>query len=198
MEQLLRSHIERYPRFGIEDLYKLLHQGVLGSEHAVTSEAAAREWLDREITGLGPGPEEPLIDPISLDGRIVRVHLRPYLAGGRHPETLLHAFVRTAGEHHGSRQEFLAAWHLAEALAATETRATTETLATTEAMATTDGPAVTPTVTRPAILPFSRTAMSAFFAPLAAAGVPAVHHSEAFEQAYAPAYRVVRIELLDL
>jgi hypothetical protein len=205
IHRLLRLHLDRYPLLQLEDLYKLLHQGVLGSEHAVTSPSGAREWLEREIAGLGPGPEEPLIDPISGDGRIARVHLRPFLAGGGDQEALLTAFVRTANEHHGSRREFEAAWHLAESLAGhDEARAMPGRPTTDEATATPilpplpDGPADIPALAPPPLLPFSRAAMSAFFAPLEAAGVPAVHHSEVFERAYAPAYRVVRLELLEL
>jgi hypothetical protein len=192
VERLLRSHLARYPLLQLEDLYKLLHQGALGSEHAVTSPGAAREWMEDEIAGLGPGPEEPLIDPVSADGRIARVHLRPFLAGGGDRDALLSAFVRTANEHHGSKQEFLASWGVAESLA----MAGAPEMAETPPLAGESG--VTPFLARPALLPFSRAAMSAFFAPLAAAGAPAVHHSETFERAYAPAYRVVRIELLEL
>jgi hypothetical protein len=97
----------------IQDLYKLIHQAAMGSEHAISSAQAAREWLKRELAEMGPGPEEPMIDPISADGQIVRVHLRPFVEGGGDPETLLHAFLRTANEYRGDRQVLEEHWHAA-------------------------------------------------------------------------------------
>ena len=74
MRTILAGHARRYPRWTEEDLYKLVHQAALGSEHAVQDEALARERLAREIAVLGPGPEEPLLDPLSpevVDPRLV-------------------------------------------------------------------------------------------------------------------------------
>jgi hypothetical protein len=202
MALLLRSHLTRYPLFTLKDLYKLLHQGVLGSEHAVTSEPAAREWLEREIAGLGPGPEEPLIDVIACDGRIARVHLRPFLAGGGDPEVLLRAFVHTANEHRRSGRELRAAWREATILACPVVPIDGSELPATAAPvgrgvpAGSSGSSTSLGPSRSSILPFTRPAMDAFFAPLEAAGFPALHHSKEYERAYAPAYRVVRVDCL--
>jgi len=101
IETILRSHLSRYPAMQIQDLYKLLHQAAMGSEHAVTNPASARNWLKRELAEMGEGPTEPLIAPISADGRIARIHLRPFVAAGYDPDLLLEAFIRTANEFHG-------------------------------------------------------------------------------------------------
>ena len=45
-------------------------------------------------------------------------------------------------------------------------------------------------------LSFDQTAWEAFTAPLIEQGLPAVHHSETYRAAYAPAYRVVLVELI--
>jgi hypothetical protein len=165
---LIRAHAARYPRLEAQDLYKLLHQAALGSEHAVAGEAAARQWLVREMAGLGPGPGEPLIDPVSPDGRLARVHLRPYLAAGHAPDRLVDAFVRTASRVEGSVSRLARygaiAWHLAEQ----------------------------------GQLPLGADAVAALFEAQAAAGYPAAHHSVAYRDAYAPAYRVVLVEWLEL
>ena len=172
---ILRAQIARYPRMEIADLYKLIHQSVFGSEHAVSDPEAARGWLTAEIARMNapdalpsePGaPLDPAIDPISAGGEVARVHLRPFLARGGSAEALLAAFVETANEHHGSAGEFGAAWAIAESLAAS------------------------------GALPFSPDSVRAFGVALAAQGFPAVHHSEAYRRAYAPAYRVVRVALL--
>ena len=101
IEVILRAHIARYPAMQIQDIYKLVHQAAMGSEHAISSVQSSREWLKRELAEMGTGPEETMIDPISPDGQIVRVHLRPFLTAGGDSEILLNAFIRTANEFHG-------------------------------------------------------------------------------------------------
>ncbi len=104
IEKILRDHLSRYPALQIQDLYKLLHQAAMGSEHAVSDREAVHRWLARELVEMGSGTAEPLLDPISHNGEIVRIHLRPYVAAGHDPMKLLDAFIRTANEHHPDAQ----------------------------------------------------------------------------------------------
>jgi hypothetical protein len=113
-KDVLRSHITRYPAMQVQDLYKLIHQAAMGSEHAIGNPEGARAWLQRELSEMGPGPEEITIDPISADGQIVRVHLRPFIEGGGDPEMLLSGFVRTANEFRGSHDALRTYWKLAK------------------------------------------------------------------------------------
>jgi len=85
----------------------------MGSEHAISSLEGARNWMERELAEMGAGPDEPIMDPISEDGQIVRVHLRPFVAGGGAPETLLDAFIRTANEYRGDAQVLKNYWNIA-------------------------------------------------------------------------------------
>jgi hypothetical protein len=101
IEKVLRDHLSRYPALQIQDLYKLLHQAALGSEHAVSDRGSVERWLTRELAEMGEGILEPLIDPISHNGEIIRIHLRSYVAAGHDPMMLLDAFILTANEHHG-------------------------------------------------------------------------------------------------
>jgi hypothetical protein len=104
IEKVLKDHLSRYPALQIQDLYKLLHQAALGSEHAISSREAVERWMTRELAEMREGIGEPLIDPISHNGEIVRIHLRPYVSTGHDPMLLLDAFIRTANEHHGDTQ----------------------------------------------------------------------------------------------
>ena len=104
LEQILVNHFSRTPAMQAQDVYKLLFQAALGSEHAVDDEKSVRIWLARELTEMGAGPNDPLLDPISPDGQTLRVHLRPYLHSGKDPEILLKAFLRTAAEWRGSTE----------------------------------------------------------------------------------------------
>jgi len=113
IQTVIQSHLSRYPAMQIPDLYKLLHQASLGSEHAITDPTTVQNWLACELKEMGEGPVEPLIDPISADGEIVRVHLRPYVASGHAPDLLLDVFIRTANEYHGGMRLLEQYWQAA-------------------------------------------------------------------------------------
>jgi hypothetical protein len=166
VRRIIANHVERYPKMELADLYKLLHQAALGSEHAIENAASARTWLMREKNEMGTGPAEPMVDPLTPDTLLVRVHLRPYFVSGGDPNTLLRAFVGTANTFVGSPDTLRQYWSTARAMA-------------------TEG-----------LLPFPRAEMDTFFARMEADAFPAVHHSGAYEAAYRPAYRVVAASLL--
>lgn len=166
MRDILIDHARRYPQWRTEDLYKLVHQAALGSEHAVDDEARARVWLLREAAEMGSGPDEPLLDPISPDGALVRVHLRSYTRLGLDVDSLLEAFVWTAHEFRGSPERITAGLTEAARLA------------------------------REGRLAFPEEELVRLLGRMQAAGLPAVHHSAAFTLHYRPAYRVVVREFL--
>jgi hypothetical protein len=163
MRALLLDHAHRYPAWELTDLYKLLHQAAMGAEHALTNESGVREWLVRELAELSPdaGIAEPLLDPLSPDGQLVRMHLRPFVCRGLEPEPLLHAFFRTARERTPAPEQLMASAEVAVQLAHEK------------------------------LLPFDADALTTFFTERQAQGFPAYHHSAAFRQHYQPAYRVV-------
>jgi len=163
---VLKQNLARYPEMQLQDCYKLLVQACLGSEHAIGDAAAAIRWMERELATLGPGPDEPLIDPLSPDGRLVRVHLRPFVAQKSDPAKLVTAFVQTANTFHGSRETLAAAWIQLVTLAES------------------------------GALPFTAAAARDYGKEMAAAGWPAVRHSKLFNERYKPAYRVVEREQL--
>jgi len=168
LRQLVREHVTRYPALEVQDLYKLLHQATLGSEHAVADTAGVRAWMQREIAALGGGPPEPIVDTLGAGGTYVRVHLRPYLAAGGRPERLLAAFVATANAAPPDVGRFACAHAAALQLA------------------------------RDGALPWPEAAVARFFSDQELAGDPSVHHSAAFAARYQPAYRVVALDLLGM
>ena len=162
------QHWRTYPKAEAQDLYKLAHQGILGSEHAVLDTAQVRVWMNREVSGLArrpePGPRHaPRLEPLPPNGRFVRVHLRPYLDGRGDVSALMQAFVATANTPRGDTAQF----HCAE-------RALQHMGATRDVRA-----------------------VLTLFAAQRRAGFSAVHHSDPFEAAYAPAYRVVDTRLAE-
>lgn len=166
VNQLLSAHLVRYPAMQLDDIYKLLHQAALGPGHAVENPAAARKRLDEEIATVGEAPGELLQDVISPDGRLARVHLRPYLAAGGDPDALHRAFVATANSYPPSPDKLARFCGCLGDLAAAGG------------------------------IPFARDEVVAYFDQVARDGYPAIHHSVAYRNAYQPAYRVVALDLL--
>ena len=113
IKTILRDHFSRYPAMQLQDVYKLLHQAALGSEHAISNPDDAKRWMERELAEMGSRYDEVTIDPISPDGQIVRVHLRPFIAQGGTPEILLSAFIHTANEFHGDKNVLESYWKAA-------------------------------------------------------------------------------------
>ena len=84
------------------DIYKLIYQASMGSAHGVRSIESVREHFEEEISSIGNGSVEPVVDIISHDGSISRINIRPYIQAGCDPEKLIEAFVRTRNEYTGS------------------------------------------------------------------------------------------------
>jgi len=160
--QSLAFDLAEHPEAEAADLYKFLHQAIYGPGHAIPDRDAAARWLTRELGELGP----PLVGEVAcevLGGRpiLVRVNLRPFVAGGGDATELLDAFVATAGEirgdpgRMGEALEIVVKWLRSDGWG---NRA---------------------------------DALQRLGAELAPKDYPAIHHSEAYVEAYHPAYRVI-------
>ena len=164
--QLVRSQLARYPAMQPADAYKLLHQATMGSEHAMPSRAMAEQWMTRERAQLLPGPGEPMVDTLGAGGAFVRINLRPFLAAGGSPDSLVNAFVRTAE------------------VAARDTVQLGCALNAVRRMA------------QDHEVGWPADSVDRMYREAAVAGYPAMHHSAAYEATYHPAYRVVSVTLV--
>lgn len=168
-QQAIQHHVREYPKAEAADLYKFVHQGILGSEHAVRDTMAVHAWMQREVAGLPERPEPPghvapLVEPLPPSGTYVRIHLRPFLAAKSDVPSLLRAFVATANDPSGDTAQFACAQQALSAMSPAPTlRATIDLIASQRRE-----------------------------------GFGALHHSEAFEASYAPAYRVIARERLTM
>jgi len=158
----LAFDLAEHPEAEAADLYKFLHQAIYGPGHAILDPDAAARWLTREIEGLGL----PLVGEAQcevLGGRpiLVRVNLRPFVTGGGDVTELLDAFVATAGEVRGDPGKMGEAIEIVVKWLRSDGR---KNLA---------------------------GALERLGAELAPKGYPAIHHSEAYVEAYRPAYRVI-------
>jgi hypothetical protein len=158
---ILTDHVGRRPRLQVQDLYKLIYQAVRGSEHAVHDPTEVRRQLETELRNMAAGPEEPEVEVLSAEGEIVRVNLRPYLAGGGDVDSLAEAFITTAQRYRQEEGRLRRYWEYAERMS------------------------------RAGTLPLPPEELEGFYAAMERAGFPAVHHSDEYRAAYRPAYRVV-------
>ena len=164
MKEILAKHESRHPEWELADLYKLIYQAAMGPEHALSDEAQTRKLLLQEISQLQDGPDEPLAEKISPDGRLARVHLRPFIKQGHEPELLLKAFLASAHTFLPSRDKLV-------------------TYAGKASEAACEGK-----------IHFTQSMLQAHIAKLGAAGFPPLHHSDKYRRLYRPAYRIVLAE----
>jgi hypothetical protein len=167
LQSILQDQLQRYPMMQMEDLYKLVFQAAMGSEHAVPNRTAVQDYMQKELASLGDGPDEPLIDPISPDGEIARVHLRPYIRAGADLSRLLEAFIETSNRHRGNTRHLKRWWRFA-------------------AQQMQQGR-----------LPFDSHQARSFLQQMETQDFPAVHHSQIYLEHYRPAYRVVLRGLIE-
>src|SRR5512147_989663 len=163
---IVREHLRRHPAMQIEDVYKLVHQAAFGNGHLITDEAADRKYLQSEFDSATADADEPLMEPLTPDGSVVRVNLRPFKARRGDLGLLGNAMLASAKQLKPHPELFDRWWReIVEAAARGD-------------------------------IPFDAAALRSFGAARKAEGYPAIHHSTAYESAYHPAYRVVLRALL--
>lgn len=164
--RIISSHSARYPLLTRTDIYKLIYQAAMGSAHSVQSIQSAREYFKEEISGIGIGPEEPIVDIIAHDGSVSRINIRPYLRAGFSTDKLVEAFVRTGKEITGSTEtlELYCGW--------------------------------LKSMQEEGLLTVNLRSIDRYLCEMSDSGYPAVHHSSVYGNAYSPAYRVIASSLI--
>lgn len=161
LADLVRWHLAHHAGIQVQDVCKMFHQAVYGPAHILADPERALRELRRELLEVQTSGQEPLAEPISPDHSVVRLNLRPYKHMGGSVEALWQALIESAGAMHGSEEAFFARWRPFAA------------------------------AVRRGELPFSASEITAMENFLAKRGVVAVHHSDAYRSANAPAYRVL-------
>ncbi|MGE3465953.1 MAG: hypothetical protein AB7J13_03385 [Pyrinomonadaceae bacterium] len=159
------------PNLRVEDAYKWIYQATQGGEHAAPNRELAKKWLQDEWDSMGdPLPAENTFVSLCPGGEIGRLYLRPFREGGGKLEDLLDAFLASSEEYKGDPAAFLAAW--------------TEFGRRLEAAK---------------IGTIDHKAWKKLDKKMREKKYPAVHHSEPYEKAERPAYRVItRLHAQDL
>ena len=167
--RLLVSHANRYPLMGIQDAYKMLYQGALGSEHIVNSFEEFEIELRKEWEAIEENNAIPLWENIRPDGQIVRVYLNPYMARGGTLANLTTLCYWSASLFKGDREDLKMSW---------------ETLLKT--------------CREKKWNKFSQRDIEEFDQWLKKYDYPPVHHSGPYRKAYHPSYRLLTREFLSI
>jgi len=94
----------------IQDVYKMIYQGVFGVAHILDNPAKAKQYLEQEFQSIEPSANEKLIENISVSGEVVRLNLRSYKFQNGNVNLIFEAMKRSAKEIKGSQQQFLTVW----------------------------------------------------------------------------------------
>lgn len=162
---LIEAHLQRYPALAVQDVYKLLYQGILGPEHILPSADIFTTRLEAELAALDARPGALLLESIRPDESLLRIHLRPWLALEQSVGALVGACLETGRQAWGTPANLLSIWRFfLEQLAAGRFPA------------------------------LSLSEAETLDALLAEKNYPPLHHSPAYTENYHPAYRLVSID----
>jgi hypothetical protein len=168
LREFIQTYLKNHPKAEVQDIYKLMYQGVFGVGHLIKSEREAMDYLAQEMASMSTLEGEPLTEPCIPDGSMLRVNLRPFKAAGMDSKALLGAMMETAGKNKGTAAQFAALWSRVGGLID-------------------DG----------AFKELDIDEYDALTNDLEEQNWPAVHHSESYSAAYKPAYRVISKEAFE-
>ncbi len=93
---LIKFHLQHHRSLDVQDIYKCLYQGVFGAEHLLLNVNKARIFFFDEFDRIAAENKQPLVEPVSVDGQIIRVNFAPYKATGGPAEKLWEVFKDSA------------------------------------------------------------------------------------------------------
>jgi len=160
---LVRKQQRLHPNLRIQDVYKLLFQGVMGVAHILGDKERARRYLEDEFTTVDVSEflNEPLVEDVSVSGGVARINLRPFKRLGLSIDRLFEAMILSAERMKENREEFIMLWNRFMKLV------------------------------KVGKLDFNYENLVKFDKVIRDRGYPPVHHSKEYVNANKPAYRVV-------
>lgn len=157
LERILREHIRRYPKMQPTDAVKLIYQNEFGGGHLIRDEQACLNYLHREYDSVEKDASILLYEDIG--NGIVRVNLAAVKEEDL--EQLGRDFIRSAAEHKGNLDCFLAKLEVLREL------------------------------TAHGIFSFDMDDLSIYLKQYEEASYPPVSHSTCYRREYKPSYRIV-------
>ncbi|MDR2684682.1 MAG: hypothetical protein LBB53_04810 [Prevotellaceae bacterium] len=96
IEQSIYEQLTRYPKSTLQDIYKNFYQDKFGAEHAVINRKAAKDYLDYELQNMTDTDTVQTIERIGWRKNFVRVPLALVKNRKLSADTLLNAFLESA------------------------------------------------------------------------------------------------------
>ena len=159
--------MEHYPESRLQDIYKSFYQDRFGPEHMVTDSAAVLQYLREELKQCD-ARENPRYEPTAYLGNYDRVYLSCVVRGNISAERLNEAFVRSSRMPQASLTDWKTEWK--------EILSVIEELQLSLENYENDKEKIARALKE---------------------GDVAMHHSEAYRNAYHPHYRIVERHLLE-
>lgn len=163
--KLIQVHQSMKKDFSVQDVYKLIYQGVFGIEHLLSASIMAKRYLQNEWATIIAAVDEELIENISVSGATVRLNLRPYKFRKGSVNSLFAAMMQSTHQTPGAGEKILQLWN-------TFTRAVSEN-----------------------DLNFDLNELTKFDARVRSENFPPMHHSLLYRQSNHPAYRVLKNDI---
>ena len=164
---LIKQHIQARPAMEVQDIYKLLFQGICGAEHSMPSLDMFVIRLHAELASLKPVSGEPSIEVIRHDNRLRRINLRPYVAITKDIDWLVEVCLKTGMQKWGTEYDLVEIW---------------------QAFLSFLDAGYFPTI--------NKDKAKSFHTWIRDHNFPVVHHSKQYTKVYNPAYRLVAEEYL--
>jgi hypothetical protein len=164
---LIRQHLSWYPLMELSDVYKLLYQGVMGSEHMMATQQEFSRRLKAEFEIQPPGDAHLVLELIHPGHILFRLNLRPYKVKHSSIEPLIPAMLATTKLVVSTLDDLRSVWL-----------------------------DFTNSSKRGDITNFTSSQLDEFSGRLKQQDYPPLHHSEAYAREYQPAYRLIASEFL--
>lgn len=168
VEEILRDHAHRYPLAEPCDFVKLLFQQEFGGEHMIKDPQQSLLYLRQEYNALNESKQGNGVLWESIGNGMARLSLKAVFSGKISLPLLNTLFAVSAGKNTGSLEGLKAKLDILRKESEKGT------------------------------FSFSAEELESFLENYAAAGYPAVHHSQRYKEAYSPAYRVVDLAYIPL
>lgn len=160
-ESLIMMHVTQYPDMQVDDIYKMVYQGIMGPGHLGSNPEKILEYINQEISRIESSQQENLIENISPDSEYVRINLKRFKSEQLSPDTLAVIIVKSGCNAPEKLKRFITIWSYVEELVEAER------------------------------LPIDKTNFQIFNRFVVENNYPVIHHSKKYLQQYSPAYRVV-------
>ncbi|HCK99975.1 MAG TPA: hypothetical protein DHW42_07740, partial [Candidatus Marinimicrobia bacterium] len=87
-EALIIIHMTQYPDMQVDDIYKMVYQGIMGPGHLGNNPEIILKYINQEMSRIETSQEENLIENISPNSEYIRINLKRFKSEQLSPDTL--------------------------------------------------------------------------------------------------------------